>query len=115
MDEATSAMDVPLEASCMQRCIDRGIGIISVGHRPTLLPFHTHVLTMEGHGKYTLRPMPHQAGNNDSEQHGESESVASASEVRSADASSDVLLRASGRNSNSPNRLGTSRMIVSRR
>ena len=90
MDEATSAMDVLLEASCMQRCIDRGIGIISVGHRPTLLPYHTHVLSLEGHGKYTLRLQPVAAAStgsasapavDDLEQHGES--VASSAHCRS--------------------------------
>ena len=59
MDESTSAMDVPLEAMCLQRCIDRGIGILSVGHRPTLQAFHTHMLTLARAGKYTLQALEH--------------------------------------------------------
>jgi ABC-type uncharacterized transport system fused permease/ATPase subunit len=36
MDEATAALDVEMEATCMEMCTRRGITIISVGHRATL-------------------------------------------------------------------------------
>ena len=52
IDEGTSALDVELEEHCLRRCISRGIGMVSVGHRPTLIPFHTHMLTLQRHGKY---------------------------------------------------------------
>ena len=54
LDEATSALDVPLEKLCMQMCGDYGITCISVGHRPTLLPFHSMVLTLKGHATYSV-------------------------------------------------------------
>lgn len=54
MDEATSAMDVPLEAHCMRRCIQLGISCISVGHRPTLRQFHHTILTLDGRGGATM-------------------------------------------------------------
>ena len=57
MDESTSAMDVPLERRCLQRCIDRGISFISVGHRPTLLPLLTHLLVLDHGGRYVVRPV----------------------------------------------------------
>jgi putative ATP-binding cassette transporter len=50
--EGTSALDVALEEHCLRRCIARGIGMVSVGHRPTLIPFHTHMLTLQRGGKY---------------------------------------------------------------
>ena len=53
MDESTSAMDVELEAHCMRLCVDQGITCVSVGHRPSLLPFHNHMLTLDGHGGST--------------------------------------------------------------
>ena len=49
--EGTSALDVGLEEHCLRRCIARGIGMVSVGHRPTLIPFHTHMLTLQRRGR----------------------------------------------------------------
>ena len=53
-DESTSALDVELEERCMQLCIDNGITCISVGHRPTLIPYHRHLLRLDGAGGFTL-------------------------------------------------------------
>ena len=58
--EGTSALDVALEEHCLRRCIARGIGMVSVGHRPTLIPFHTHMLTLLRGGKYVRRHPPTQ-------------------------------------------------------
>ena len=58
MDEATSALDEPLEAQCLRRCIHRGISYVSVGHRPSLLVFHSHLLTLGRGGKFTFEPLP---------------------------------------------------------
>ena len=54
LDESTAAMDVALEARCMQLCTAKGITAISVGHRPTLIPFHARVLQLDGKGGYCL-------------------------------------------------------------
>jgi ABC-type uncharacterized transport system fused permease/ATPase subunit len=67
LDEATSALDLGLEAmaySALLRNRDDsssegtarcGMTVVSVGHRPSLLQFHTHVLscetTIDGAGK----------------------------------------------------------------
>jgi ABC-type uncharacterized transport system fused permease/ATPase subunit len=59
IDEGTSALDVALEEHCLRRCISRGIGMVSVGHRPTLIPFHTHMLTLQRHGKYVCSLLRH--------------------------------------------------------
>ena len=59
MDEATSAMDEEDEASLYQALIDElpGLSIISVGHRSTLLEFHTHELEVLGEGKWRVQPL----------------------------------------------------------
>jgi len=54
MDEATSALDLDLEAKCLQRCNDLGITLVSVSHRPSCIPFHSHVLKLEGGAKASL-------------------------------------------------------------
>ena len=56
MDESTSALDVNLEEKCMKLCMERGIGCISVGHRPTLQAYHKYILQLEGTtGQTTFR------------------------------------------------------------
>lgn len=57
MDESTSALDEPLEARCMYLCQQAGITTISVGHRPTLIKFHSRVLRLDGAGSFTLEPV----------------------------------------------------------
>lgn len=59
MDEATSAMDEGLEymlygllRSALPDCM-----LVSVGHRSTLDPFHTHRLVLDGTGSWTAGPM----------------------------------------------------------
>jgi len=54
-DESTSALDVLLERKVMKLCEDNGITCISVGHRPTLLRWHKHVMELDGHGGYKLK------------------------------------------------------------
>lgn len=43
MDESTSALDVAMQDALMGTCIERGITILSVGHRPSLMRFHKQV------------------------------------------------------------------------
>jgi putative ATP-binding cassette transporter len=57
LDEATSALDVQTEKHLYQMLVDRDLAYVSVGHRPTLMPFHQHVLKLEGGGSWQLLPM----------------------------------------------------------
>jgi putative ATP-binding cassette transporter len=57
LDEATSALDTNNEANLYQQLCNLGIRFISVGHRPTILPFHTRVLILLGGDKWTLQPV----------------------------------------------------------
>ena len=54
MDESTSALDVPLEKKCMEMCSVYKITVVSVGHRPTLIPFHARLLKLDGEGGCTI-------------------------------------------------------------
>ena len=59
LDEATSALDLGLEAMAYNALLRKrdgssddetphgGMTVVSVGHRPSLLQFHTHVLSCE--------------------------------------------------------------------
>ena len=44
LDEATSALDVASEAACMALLHGAGITVVSVGHRPSLVPLHATVV-----------------------------------------------------------------------
>jgi hypothetical protein len=57
MDESTSALDEETEAKCLQRCLTRGISLVSVGHRPSLRAFHTHLLLLRPDATYTVTPL----------------------------------------------------------
>ncbi len=56
LDESTSALDVANEKHLYQRLRDAEITYISVGHRPTLIPYHQLVLEILGEGKWRLFP-----------------------------------------------------------
>lgn len=47
LDESTAAMDVEVECLVYKALRDRGIGILSVAHRPTVIQFHPKVLLLE--------------------------------------------------------------------
>ena len=56
MDEATSALDPDSQARLLQ-LIDEKIPnstVISVGHRPSVLQYHQHVLELTGAGRWRL-------------------------------------------------------------
>lgn len=57
LDEATSALDTDNEANLYRQLRSLGIRYISVGHRPTILPFHTRVLNLQGSDKWSLQPV----------------------------------------------------------
>ena len=56
LDEATSALDVKTEKYLYELLKKRDLAVISVGHRPTLLEFHTSVLELVGDGRWKLLP-----------------------------------------------------------
>ena len=48
LDEATSACDVNVEEMIYRDIIKQGSTVVSVGHRPTIVKFHTHMLRLNG-------------------------------------------------------------------
>jgi putative ATP-binding cassette transporter len=48
LDEATSALDIPNETSLYQQLLESHTTVISVGHRSTILKFHTQILELDG-------------------------------------------------------------------
>eukprot|EP00931_Biecheleriopsis_adriatica_P034202 TRINITY_DN1977_c0_g1_i4.p1 TRINITY_DN1977_c0_g1~~TRINITY_DN1977_c0_g1_i4.p1 ORF type:complete len:716 (+),score=166.61 TRINITY_DN1977_c0_g1_i4:61-2208(+) len=54
LDEATSALDVATEQRLYDILVQRGIAVVSVGHRPTLAAFHDQVLELSGQGRWRL-------------------------------------------------------------
>jgi putative ATP-binding cassette transporter len=65
LDEASSAMDEGLEHS-MYRLLREslpGATLVSVGHRSSLLSFHTRVLELLGEGGWRLQELPEPASN----------------------------------------------------
>ena len=45
LDESTASLDVQSEIAVYSACKNRGMGFLSVAHRPTVIQFHTNVLT----------------------------------------------------------------------
>ena len=56
LDEATSALDIKTEQSLYALLKQRDLSFISVGHRPSLIEFHTSVLELNGEGSWRLLP-----------------------------------------------------------
>ncbi|CAN5531677.1 ABC transporter ATP-binding protein/permease [soil metagenome] len=56
LDEATSALDTANERAMYEIIKNTGATVISVGHRPTLVPFHTTVLQLNGNGGWETYP-----------------------------------------------------------
>eukprot|EP00457_Paulinella_chromatophora_P000486 gb/GEZN01000486.1/.p1 GENE.gb/GEZN01000486.1/~~gb/GEZN01000486.1/.p1 ORF type:complete len:1328 (+),score=215.67 gb/GEZN01000486.1/:117-4100(+) len=46
-DEATSSLDLALESYLLAKCNEYGISLLSVAHRPSVLPHHTWILNYE--------------------------------------------------------------------
>jgi len=57
MDESTSSLDMDTEIRCMQACRDRNITLISVAHRPSVVPFHDRVLRLFPGGTHDIVPV----------------------------------------------------------
>ena len=54
LDESTSALDVGNEKRLYQLLKKTGTTFISVGHRPTLVRYHEHVLKLDGNTKWQI-------------------------------------------------------------
>jgi len=57
LDEATSALDLSNEENLYRHLRDKAITFISVGHRPSLLRYHTSVLELGGDTTWRLLPI----------------------------------------------------------
>jgi len=57
LDEATSALDTDNEANLYRQLQNLSIHYISVGHRPTILPFHDRVFHLKGQKNWALQPV----------------------------------------------------------
>jgi vitamin B12/bleomycin/antimicrobial peptide transport system ATP-binding/permease protein len=55
LDEATSALDSRNESALYQRLADSGTTLISIAHRPGVLRYHSHVLSLKGGGEWDLQ------------------------------------------------------------
>jgi len=57
LDEATSALDMENEANFYRKLQELGIRYISVGHRASIIAYHTHVLDLQGPDLWRLMPV----------------------------------------------------------
>ena len=66
LDESTSALDADTEESLYEQLEDSGVTYVSVGHRPSLKPFHKQKLTIStfsgaggkvAEGSWELKPV----------------------------------------------------------
>jgi len=55
LDESSASMDTASEARVYQACCRRGIGLLSVAHRPTVIQFHSKVLHFEFDERHELQ------------------------------------------------------------
>ena len=56
LDEATSALDVANEGSLYRQLMTTDTTLVSVGHRATILQYHTQVLELTGEGHWLAQP-----------------------------------------------------------
>mmetsp|Transcript_89588 Transcript_89588/g.208679 ORF Transcript_89588/g.208679 Transcript_89588/m.208679 type:complete len:591 (-) Transcript_89588:122-1894(-) len=54
LDEATSALPPSDEAQLYQRLMDSGLSYLSVGHRDTLIKYHSKVIELQGGGEWKM-------------------------------------------------------------
>lgn len=57
LDEATSAVDFATETRLYELLARTGVSFVSVGHRLSIIDYHTHVLTLIAGGEWKLAPL----------------------------------------------------------
>ena len=57
LDEVTSAVDTDMEQQLYNAAVEKGITLVSVGHRASLRAFHQQLLHLKGDGSWTLEPI----------------------------------------------------------
>lgn len=55
LDESTSALDLETEMMCMKACLETGTTLISIAHRPTVLPYHKIQLEVRSGQSYVVK------------------------------------------------------------
>lgn len=63
LDEATSALDLDMEQLLYEAAVERGITLVSVGHRASLRAYHHRLLRLNGDGSWTMEPIRYDAIN----------------------------------------------------
>lgn len=58
LDEATSALSLDVEEQLYTACQERCITLVSVGHRHTLIKYHSSLLSLDGSGGWKKEPIP---------------------------------------------------------
>ena len=56
LDEATSALDTEMEHLIYTTAVQKGITLVSVGHRQNLRQFHQWMLHLNGDGSWSMQP-----------------------------------------------------------
>ncbi|PVV01448.1 hypothetical protein BB560_004132, partial [Smittium megazygosporum] len=54
LDEATSSLDLTTERQIYSELVNRGMTLISIGHRESLTEFHKNILKMDGQGGFSF-------------------------------------------------------------
>jgi len=54
MDESTSALDIELEDKLLTECLNLGITLISVAHRPSVIKYHVQMLKLDHDGNHKI-------------------------------------------------------------
>jgi ATP-binding cassette subfamily D (ALD) long-chain fatty acid import protein len=57
LDECTSAVSVDVEGEMYAKVVELGITIMSVSHRRSIWKYHSHSLTLDGHGGFKFGEM----------------------------------------------------------
>jgi len=57
LDEASSALDMAWESTCMQSLVDEDISFLTIAHRPSVVRFHDVLLQMEPDGSSSITPL----------------------------------------------------------